>query len=122
MTAATFILIFFSVSLNASAQILLRKAMTAGTLPPLDHVMAFSIALAGNLWLWAGMLSYAISIGSWLIVLGRVEVSAAYPMLSVGYIIAAILGVMFLGEAVNIWRAAGIALICAGVVVIARSA
>lgn len=122
MNAATFALVLFSVSLNAMAQIVLRKAMTGPPLPPASDVMALSFALAGNVWLWAGMLCYAASIGLWLVVLSRVEVSAAYPMLSIGYVIAAVMGYFFLGENVGIERIAGIALIGAGVMLVARTA
>lgn len=122
MNAATFLLVLVSVSLNALAQVVLRKAMTVGALPPVRDVAPFVLALAGNAWLWAGMLCYAASIGIWLAVLSRMEVSAAYPMLSIGYVIAAVLGVSFLGESVGAVRAAGIALICTGVVVVGRTA
>lgn len=122
MTAALFALVLVSVSLNALAQVVLRKAMTAGPLPPAAEVLALGMALVTNMWLWLGMACYAASIGLWLAVLSRVQVSAAYPMLSIGYIIAAVLGVAFLGEQVGATRAAGIALICLGVFVVGRTA
>jgi multidrug transporter EmrE-like cation transporter len=122
MTPATFAVVLASVSLNALAQVVLRKAMTGPPLPPASETIALGMALVGNLWLWAGMACYAISIGLWLMVLSRVEVSAAYPMLSIGYVIAAVLGFVFLGENVSLARMAGIALICGGVVLVARTA
>lgn len=122
MNAATFAIVLISVSLNALAQVVLRKAMTGPPLPAISDTIAFGFALAGNLWLWAGMVCYAASIGLWLVVLSRTEVSAAYPMLSIGYVIAAVLGVAFLGETVGIERIAGIALIGAGVMLVARTA
>ena len=122
MNGATFAIVLFSVSLNAMAQVVLRKAMTGPPLPPASDVMALSFALAGNAWLWAGMLCYAASIGLWLVVLSRVEVSAAYPMLSIGYVLAAVMGYFFLGESVGVERMAGIALICGGVLLVARTA
>jgi drug/metabolite transporter (DMT)-like permease len=124
MNVALFALIFVSVSLNALAQIVLRKAMlVAGVLPPLmTKPLAFALALASNGWLWAGMACYATSIGLWLSVLSRVQVSVAYPMLSMGYVIAAVLGAIFLGEPVGAARMAGISLVCLGVFFIARTA
>lgn len=122
MNAATFTLVLLSVSLNALAQVVLRKAMTGAPLPPTSQVMALSAALVGNIWLWAGMVCYAASIGLWLAVLAKVEVSAAYPMLSIGYVIAAVLGFLFLGESLGAARIAGIGLIGVGVVMIARTA
>lgn len=123
MTPLTFVLIIVSVSLNALAQVVLRKAMlTLGVLPPPTQVVNFALTLAGNPWLWAGMACYGASIGIWLAVLARVPVSLAYPMLSIGYIIAAVLGVIFLREAVSVPRALGIGLICFGVFFVSRTA
>jgi multidrug transporter EmrE-like cation transporter len=113
-----------SVSLNAMAQIALRKTML--TIPPLPsgigESVGFAVSLLLNPWFIAGMGCYVLSIGIWMIVLGKTEVSLAYPLLSIGYIITAIVGYYFLGENVNVTRIAGIALICSGIIVISRSA
>jgi multidrug transporter EmrE-like cation transporter len=86
------------------------------------NALGFAFSLLLNPWFLAGMTCYALSIGVWLTVLGKTEVSLAYPLLSIGYIITAIIGYYFLGENVNLTRIAGIALICFGIVVISRSA
>jgi multidrug transporter EmrE-like cation transporter len=124
MNPVTFALAVGSVSLNALAQIALRKTMlTAGPLPSgLTNVIGFVFSLLLNPWFLAGMTCYATSIGSWMIVLSKAEVSLAYPLLSIGYIIAAIIGYYFLGENVNVARIGGIALICCGIIVISRNA
>ena len=121
MTLWIFAQIVISVSLNALAQILLRKAMLTMAAPPLGHPALYALALCENVWLLGGMLCYAASIGLWLSVLRRVPVSSAYPMLSLGYILAAALGYFLLGEPVGAWRGSGIALICAGVFLVARA-
>lgn len=123
MSPALFGLIVASVTLNALAQVTLRKAMlVGGSLPPLSEPARLAFALLGNPWLWGGMACYAVSILLWLVVLGRAEVSVAYPMLSIGYVIAAVLGVVYLGEVVTLARGGGIALICLGVLVLSRTA
>ena len=78
-------------------------------------------ALFFNLWLWVAMFCYAISVGLWMIVLSKVEVSYAYPFLSIGYVVAAILGFFFFSESLTPTRIAGILVICAGVYLISRS-
>ncbi|MGH7155332.1 MAG: EamA family transporter, partial [Acetobacteraceae bacterium] len=60
--------------------------------------------------------------GLWLAVLSRVPVSAAYPMISIGFVIVALLGWAFLGETLTPTRVAGIAFICCGVLLVSRSA
>jgi multidrug transporter EmrE-like cation transporter len=67
-----------------------------------------------NPWFFAAMACYSLSIGIWMIVLGKTEVSLAYPLLSIGYVLTTIVG-FFLGESVNLARIAGIALICFGI-------
>jgi multidrug transporter EmrE-like cation transporter len=53
--------------------------------------------------------------------LSRVEVSIAYPMLSIGYVINAVAAWYLFGEAVTPMRMLGIGIIVVGVYVVARS-
>jgi multidrug transporter EmrE-like cation transporter len=48
-------------------------------------------------------------------------VSTAYPMLSLGYVAVAAVSVLWLGESMGPAKALGIALICAGVILVSRS-
>jgi multidrug transporter EmrE-like cation transporter len=120
----TFILAIFSVSLNAAAQIFLRKTMVGvGPLPDdWSQLISYAFAIVFNPWFIAGMACYAVSIGVWLIVLSKLEVSVAYPLLSVGYVITTLVGFLFLGENVTLLRVFGIALICGGLLFVARTA
>jgi len=124
MHPITLALAIGSVSLNAMAQIALRKTMLiTGHLPSgATNVIGFAYSLLLSYWFLAGMTCYAVSIGSWMIVLAKTEVSLAYPLLSIGYIMTAIVGYYFLGENVNLARIGGIALICFGTLLISRSA
>ncbi|WP_336761384.1 SMR family transporter [Asaia sp. VD9] len=124
MNLSLFSIAILSVTLNAVAQIALRKTMlTLGALPAsLFTLFSFLSNLAGNIWFLGGMLCYAVSIGAWMVVLSKAEVSAAYPLLSIGYLITAVIGYFFLGEHVNTTRVIGIGIICVGIVVISRSA
>ncbi|PTV77480.1 DMT family transporter [Agrobacterium pusense] len=122
MNITVFLMAIFSISLNALAQIALRKTMLAVGMPGAggQPILAYLFNLALTPWFLAGMSCYALSIGVWMLVLGKLEVSLAYPLLSIGYIIAAVIGYFYLGESVGVMRIAGIALICAGIVVLAR--
>jgi drug/metabolite transporter (DMT)-like permease len=81
----------------------------------------FALQLLSNRYLWAGLCSYALSIGLWLAVLSKVQVSVAYPMLSIGYIIAAVLGSVFLQESLTSCRMLGIGVISLGVLLISST-
>ena len=77
--------------------------------------------LAGNPSLWLALAAYGISVAVWIVGLSRLPVSQAYPFLSVGYVITALLAWLMFGEVVSLARWAGIALIIAGVVLVSRS-
>jgi len=123
MTVALVLLILLSTTFNAFAQIALRKAMlvAAPGMPPLTSPVALGLHLITNLYLWGGLLLFGASIALWLGVLARVPVSAAYPMASLGYVVAAATGVMLLGETVTLGRAVGLVVICLGVFIVGRT-
>ena len=116
-------LILSGVFLNAFAQFFLKQGMlqighfefTAANAIPI------SIKAATNLSIFAGLSCYVISVIVWMLVLSRVEVSYAYPFLSVGYILTTVLGYWFFNETITIERIVGILLICIGVIFVARS-
>ena len=85
---------FFSASLDAAAQICLRTTMVeVGAFPVgRSESLYYPFAALFNPWLIAGMACYVVSIGVWLIVLSELEVSVAYPLLSVGYVITTAIG------------------------------
>ena len=78
-------------------------------------------AMVTNISLWISAFCYIVSIGLWLVVLSKVDVSFAYPFLSIGYVISAVVGYFVFHEAVTPVRIAGIVVICIGVILISRS-
>lgn len=116
-------LILFTVTTNALAQILLKKGMGAiGTFAVApDSLLPTLWRIALQPFVIAGMLTFVISMASHLFVLSRVDLSFAYPFLSLAYVIVAIYSYFVFGEDVNVYRASGIALICVGTALIARS-
>ncbi len=116
-------LILTSVSLNAIAQLCLKKGMTVvGQFQfSAGNIVSVLPRVVFNPFIALGMLCYVLSIALWLAVLSRVEVSFAYPFLSVGYVLVACLGYLFLGENLSFNRVLGIAIICLGLFFLSRS-
>jgi multidrug transporter EmrE-like cation transporter len=112
-------LILASVSLNALAQILLR--LGARTVTASEPGLAALLASAFQLPVLGGLACYSGSLLLWFYVLGRVEVSFAYPFLSLGFVLVALAGWQWLGEPMPLARVAGIGIIFVGVLVVARS-
>jgi multidrug transporter EmrE-like cation transporter len=67
------------------------------------------------------MMCYGTSLCVWLAALSKAPVSTTYPMLSIGYVLVAGVSAIWLGETLSVAKVAGIALICAGVVLVSRS-
>jgi drug/metabolite transporter (DMT)-like permease len=109
--------------LNAVAQLTLRLGMLAGpALPAPSDLIGLALGLASRPLLWAGLICYGLSLLGWIYVLSKVPVGVAYPMGSIGYVMAAVLGVALLGESVSPMRLLGILVICLGVYLISRTA
>lgn len=117
-----FPLILFGVFLNAFAQLLLKEGMSrVGYFAfSLSNLLPISIQVASNPFILMGFLCYVISVVVWLLVLSRVPVSYAYPMLSIGYIINAIAAHYWFQEEINITKIAGILVIIGGVYLLSR--
>ncbi|WP_352907458.1 EamA family transporter [Mesorhizobium sp. M0816] len=96
--------------------------LTLGTLPSIGQPITLLWTVLSNFYLWTGLSCYAISVLLWLAVLSSNQVSVAYPMLSIGYVIAVLFSFLLLGEAIPLARLVGIALICLGTVLISRTA
>lgn len=123
MTWAAFGLVMTGVLLNAIAQLALKASVSDTGIINLDMQSLFSSAgtLATNLWLWLGLICYAISVVVWILALSRVDVSIAYPMLSVGYIVNAIAASHLFNEPMGLGKVIGIGVIMLGVYILARS-
>jgi drug/metabolite transporter (DMT)-like permease len=121
--SAGYSLLLFGVLLNASAQLLLKAGTNAvGRFEFAAHnIVPVATRVAVEPHIVAGMLCYAVSLVVWIMGLSRVPVSVAYPLLSLGYVVNALGAWLLLGEPFGAARLAGVALIVAGVWVIARS-
>lgn len=118
----TVIIILISVLLNCTAQLLMKKGMLmVGEVVGGKQLFSILPSMITNGYLWLSAICYIFSFGFWLIVLSRVDVSYAYPFLSIGYVIAAIAGYYLFGDSVTPVRIAGILVICIGVILISRS-
>ena len=123
MTWGAFALIMTGVLLNAIAQLALKASVSDTGVISLDMQSLLSSAgtLVSNLWLWVGLICYAISVVVWILALSRVDVSIAYPMLSIGYILNAVAASHLFNEPMGVGKVIGIGVIILGVYILARS-
>lgn len=123
MNAISFSLILTGVLLNAVAQLALKASvneMGAIGLHFSSSIPAL-LKLAFEPFLWVGLFCYGFSVIVWILALSRVDVSIAYPMLSLGYVVNALAAWQLFGEVMSPGRIIGIGIILIGVYVLARS-
>ncbi|MCP4319830.1 MAG: EamA family transporter [Hyphomicrobiales bacterium] len=115
--------ILFTVLTNAAAQLMLKQGMLSfGPLEMAsDNIILKILQIVFQPWVFAGLVTFVISMASHLYVLSKVELSFAYPFLSLAYVAVAVFAYLIFKEDLNSWRIAGIAFICVGTVLIAQS-
>ncbi len=116
------VLAIVSISLSVAAQFALKQgvstagsvtATSSGLLEALPRMLTTPMVIGG-------LVLYGLSAVVWLAVLSQWEVSRAYPLVGLGFVLTAIVGYM-VGEQVGAMRAAGVLLICLGVALVGRS-
>lgn len=123
MKSADLALILTGVGLNAAAQLLLKAG--ARTLADVPLQTSAAGALLGRMVtngpILCGLVCYVISAAVWILALTRVDVSVAYPMLSIGYVVTALAAAALFAEQLSVQRLAGIGVIVVGCWLVARS-
>lgn len=117
-----FALVMIGVLTNAGAQLLLKLGMNAvGKFEFTGAELArVAPAIFTSPSILLGLASYVASFLVWLAVLSRMDVSLAYPMISIGYTIGLAGGYYFFKEPVTTTRILGVAVIMLGVLLISR--
>ncbi|HET7633725.1 MAG TPA: SMR family transporter [Burkholderiales bacterium] len=123
MNLFSFGLVLTGVLLNAVAQLLLKAGTNVLGVIRFDsgNIATLGFRIATEPHIIGGLCCYVVSVVVWIMALSRVQVSIAYPMLSIGYVVNAIAAWYLFGEAVTLTRLAGIGIIIVGVFIVARS-
>lgn len=116
-------LILLAVIINTLAQLALKAGMERiGYFNfSLTNLTSISLQVLTNPFILAGLVCYVGSVVIWLLVLSRVQVGIAYPMISLGYIFTAIAAYYLFDEPLTMLRIVGIGVIMLGVYLVART-
>ncbi|MEM5875413.1 MAG: EamA family transporter [Candidatus Aenigmatarchaeota archaeon] len=122
MEPKTLILILTSILFGVFGQISLKHGMN--NLGPLEIKDIFSRKLFSIIFekfVFIGIVFYLIATLIWLVILSKIELSTAYPMLAIGYVIIALLSKFLLNENLTLLKFVGIVLISVGVFLVLKS-
>lgn len=118
---SNFILLLVSVAFGATGQFLFKVGMQS--YGQVSAVGAFrhltSIIITPQV--FSGFVLFGLSSVLWLSVISKSQLSYAYPMVSMGYVLTLIMSRVFLNEQVGFYKIIGTILIISGVLFISKS-
>ena len=112
-------LISLCIVMGVIGQLAMKKGMNIVGAVGLKNIFSKEIfSILFQKYVFVGIVLYFLAALVWLVVLSQAELSFAYPLISIGYIITAILSWVLFKENLTIIRFLGILLICGGVYLI----
>ena len=116
-----FILLFFNVLLTVLGQILFKHGMNVvGRVNSIRDAFGKLTQAFLNPYILSGIAIYGFTTLIWLIILSRVKLSIAYPMLSFGYVLSILFSWLLFKESIPKVRIIGALVICIGVYLVAQ--
>jgi drug/metabolite transporter (DMT)-like permease len=112
-------MLWSSILLGSVAQILLKCGVSGAQSSSGGNSQHWWLRLLTSAWIWAWVVAFTTATVLWLLAVSQMNISYAFPLLSAGYVLVAILSRLFLGEKVSWRRWTAIAVICLGVILIA---
>ena len=114
------LIILLSILCSSSAQIFLKLGMNR-FVGAKTGLIGTALEVAFNPFVIFGVFLHLLALFTWLYVLKYVDVSYAYPFISLGFVFVLIIGFFFMSEDVNFYRLLGTLVIVLGIILITRS-
>lgn len=123
-TWSVLLMILFSVSCSALAQILLKygmaqpatqQALSSGDVWLITRLIGTDLSILGGFFL------YGFGAVIWLFVLAKLDVSVAYPFVAIGFILTMALGCLVFGEVLTLRKVMGTLIVAIGIYLVATN-
>lgn len=114
-------LVLISVLLGAVGQVGIKWGTSHVTITGQEATLELLVKYFSSIYVFSGLILYAISAIFWVFALTKIELSCAYPMVSFGYVVVFAFSYFLLGEKISLMRLIGLFIICIGILIIARS-
>ena len=116
------ILILMSVILVDVGQLLLKKGMNEiGSLDFSISLFSMFFNIFTNPFVFIGIILFVLSSVTWLLALSKANLSYAFPILSLGYVVVSVLSWYFFGESLSFLRVLGLGVIVLGVFMLSKT-
>ena len=114
---SAFILLAFAIITAVAGQLLLKVGMSRRPNFQLGDVLE----LSRDPYVLGGVFSYGMSTLSYFSVLSKLDLSLAYPSISLGYVLVILCSKIFFGEEISFKRWMAIFVICFGIFLVGLS-
>lgn len=114
-------LIILAVMLGATGQIVMKRGMQIYGEVSAATVWMQLIPIFKTPQVAIGFVCYGLSSVLWIAIVSNMDLSLAYPMVSLAYVIVFVASWLLLGEQISPLRVVGLLVIVAGVIIISRS-
>lgn len=116
------LLIVLTVMINTTGQFVIKTGVNRIGKISITENFFGTILKAFTSWIIIGGFGlYFLSAIIWIIILSRTELSWAFPLLSLSYVITVLISPLILHEAFSIQRLMGTLVICLGVFLVSRT-
>lgn len=118
-----YFLVLISVATMTAAQLLLKKGLLVvgrfpQNLPELPH---FFLKAYTNPYVIAAVFLTIVTALTWVLAVSKAELSRIYPFMALSYVLVALFSWWVFNENVTALRWLGVAVVCFGVVIVAKS-
>lgn len=117
-----FVFVALTILLTVYGQVIVKWQVSGmGELPPgIVEKITFVFKQYLNPWIISALLAAFLASASWIVAMTQLELSFAYPFMSLAFVLVLILSAAFLGEAFTLNKAIGTGIIIFGLVIIVR--
>jgi len=110
------LLVLVCIIIGVFGQLAMKRGMnTIGVIGLRDIFSSRVFSIIFQKYVFIGIMLYVSATLIWLVILSQEELSFVYPLISIAYVITAILSKFLFNESLTIFRFFGILLICGGV-------
>ncbi len=115
----SYFFVFLTVFLTVYSQIIIKWQVLAAGAFPVESVdrLWFLAKLLVNPWVVSALAAGLLAVVSWMAAMTRLDLSHAYPFMSLAFVLVLVLSAMVFHEPVNAWKIAGLVLITVGIIV-----
>lgn len=114
---ADYVWLFVSIFLGACGQVMLKLGVNQLGQINLNRTELFHtlVNIFTNLWVVGGTVFFVTSMILWLKAISNMELSKAYPSVSLSYLIVFLFSILLFHESVSLDKVVGVVLVTAGV-------